>query len=273
MRKRVLTLLTSSFLSFQSLSGFSRDAEVLHDTELFSTELKRQMAEQSFLELYNRIDFNGLARPDYKVFRKALIGFLNIQREHVDLNMQSVLTLIDFKLPSTEKRMWVIDLDKGKLLFNELVAHGRNSGGLYAESFSNEVNSLTSSLGFYLTGETYEGKYGRSLRLDGLEQGYNDRARERAVVLHGADYASQAIVDAQGRLGRSYGCPAVPFENKDAIVEAIDARTVFFINGEDANYEEQSGLLKAPAAIEQFAAQGFSFTPATALGEGGNVAD
>lgn len=263
MRKRVLTLITSSFLTFKSFDAFSRDAEVLHDTELFSTELKRQMAEEAFLGLYNRIDFNGHARPDYRVFRKALIGYLNIQREHTDLNTQSLLTLIDFKLPSTEKRMWIIDLDKAKVLFNELVSHGKNSGNLYAESFSNELNSLASSLGFYLTGEVYEGKYGRSLRLDGLEEGYNNRARERAVVLHGADYASQAVVDAQGRLGRSYGCPAVPFENKDAIIDAIDARTVLFINGEDARYEEQSSLLRAPSAIEQFAGQGFTFSPSS----------
>lgn len=261
MRKRVLTLLTSSLLTFKSFDAFSRDAEVLHDTEMFSTELKRQMAEESFLALYNRIDFGEHARPAYRVFRKALIGYLNIQRTYNTLNEQPLLTLIDFQLPSTEKRLWIIDLGEGKMLFNELVAHGRNSGNLYAESFSNEVNSLASSLGFYLTGEAYEGKYGRSLRLDGLEEGYNDKARERAVVLHGADYASQAVVDAQGRLGRSYGCPAVPFENKDAIVDAIDAQTVLFINGEDAHYEEQSSLLRAPAAVEQFAAQGFSFTP------------
>lgn len=261
MRKRVLTLLTSSLLTFKSFDAISRDAEVLHDTEHFSTELKRQMAEKAFLELYKRIDFKGSSKPDYPVFRKALIGFLNIQRQQSDLNQQPVLTLIDFERPSNEKRMWVIDLAEAELLFNELVAHGRNSGDLYADSFSNQLNSLASSLGFYLTGEVYSGKYGRSLRLDGLEKNYNDRARERAVVLHGADYASEAFVETQGRLGRSYGCPAVPFENKDAIVSAIDARTVIFINGEDAMYEEKSSLLRSPEAIEQFANQGFSFAP------------
>jgi hypothetical protein len=261
MRKRVLTLLTSSFLSFKSFDAFSRDMEVLHDTELFSNELKRQMAEEAFLALYNQIDFNGFARPDYKVFRKGLIGFLNIQKKLPSLNKESILTLIDFQLPSTEKRMWVIDLNKAKVLFNELVAHGKNSGNLYAESFSNEMNSLSSSLGFYLTGEVYVGKYGRSLRLDGLEEGYNERARARAVVLHGADYVSQAFVDAQGRLGRSYGCPAVAYENKDAIVDAIADRTVLFINGADARYAEQSELLRSASAFEYFAARSFSFTP------------
>ncbi len=261
MRKRVLTLLTSSFLTFQSFDAFSRDTEVLHDTEIFSNELKRQMAEEAFLALYNQIDFSGFARPDYKVFRKGLIGYLNIQKNQQSLNKESILTLIDFKLPSTEKRMWVIDLNKAKVLFNELVAHGKNSGSLYAESFSNELNSLSSSLGFYLTGEVYHGKYGRSLRLDGLENGYNEKARERAVVLHGADYVSEAFVDAQGRLGRSYGCPAVPFENKDAIVDTLDERTVLFINGEDAQYETQSAFLRSDSAFEYFAAQGFSFTP------------
>jgi hypothetical protein len=156
--------------------------------------------------------------------------------------------------------MWVIDLNARKVLFHELVAHGRNSGDLYATSFSNENNSNASSLGFYLTGERYEGKYGLSLRLDGLEEGYNDRARERAVVMHGADYASQVIVDAQGRLGRSFGCPAVPYAQKDAIVEAIADRTVLFINGPDPEYDQKSFLLNQVTAIDYFAENGFRLT-------------
>ncbi|WP_017733129.1 murein L,D-transpeptidase catalytic domain family protein [Nafulsella turpanensis] len=223
---------------------------------IFSDALKRQMAEEAFLNLYSQFDWGTAARPDFQVFRKGLIGFLNIQKAN-SLSEKNILTLIDFSLPSSQKRLWIIDLDQKELLFHELVAHGRNSGTLFAESFSNVRNSNTSSLGFYLTGEKYHGKYGLSLRLDGLEEGYNDNARERAIVLHGADYASEAFVEAQGRLGRSFGCPAVPFENKDAIVEAIDARTVLFIYAPDQKYNEDSQLLRTDAAVNYFAESGF----------------
>lgn len=260
MRKRVLTLLTSSLLSFKSFDVFSRDIKVVKDVGMFDGDLKQQMAENAFLNLYNRLDYAGFEKPDYETFRKGLIGFLNL-RESQQEQVKDILTIIDFNLPSSQKRMWVIDLNQMKVLFHELVAHGRNSGDNYATKFSNVANSLSSSLGFYLTGEEYVGKYGRSLRLDGMEAGFNDRARERAVVLHGADYASQAIVDAQGRLGRSYGCPAVPFENKDAIVDTIKDRSVLFINGPDALYEQESLLLNPQEATEVFAGNGFRINP------------
>lgn len=250
-------------MSFKSFDAFSHDNELVNDTELFNHELKRGMAEEALLKMYNQIDIAAELKPAYKVFRKAMIGFLNLQKGY-ELEARNILTIIDFELPSSQKRMWTIDLNTGKVLFHELVAHGRNSGELYATAFSNENNSNASSLGFYLTGEQYIGKYGLSLRLDGLEEGINERARERAVVLHGADYASQAIVDAQGWLGRSYGCPAVPFENKDAIVEAISDKTVMFINGPDADYEKNSLLLNQVTAIDHFAEIGF-LLPAAAI--------
>lgn len=259
MHKALLILLISSLFAINPLSAFASGAEPVNDTELFSSKLKQQMAEKAFLALYNEIDYGQAPGPDYGTFREALLGFLNIQKKE-EQGLKNVLTLVDFNLPSDQKRLWVIDLDKRELLFHDFVAHGRNSGGLYAESFSNEQNSLSSSLGFYLTAEKYVGKYGLSLRLDGLEEGYNDQARERAVVLHGADYASQAVVDAQGRLGRSYGCPAVPFENKDAIVAAIAERSVLFINGPDQEYEKGSSLLDQDTAINFFASKGFDFS-------------
>lgn len=261
MRKRVLTLLTSSLLSFKSFDAFSMDFDLIHDTEVLSGELKMRMAEEAFLKIYNNLDLAGAEKPDYKIFRKALIGYLNIQKGE-KAPLKNILTLVDFNLPSTLKRMWVIDLDQSKVLFHELVAHGRNSGDNYATEFSNLENSLSSSLGFYLTGEIYEGKYGRSLRLDGQEQGYNDQARNRAVVLHGADYVSQAFIEAQGRLGRSYGCPAVPFENKDAIVDTIAGRSVLFINGPHQSYEQESLYLNQLSAADYFAENGFVLTPA-----------
>ena len=225
---------------------------------------KTQLAEEAFLSIFNNIDFAEFDRPEYELFRKGLVGFLNLRKEQKE-EVRNVLTLIDFTLPSSEKRMWVIDLDKMKVLFHELVAHGRNSGELYATKFSNVPNSNSSSLGFYLTGEKYVGKYGLSLRLDGMEKGYNDLARARAVVLHGADYASQAFVEATGRLGRSFGCPAVPFKNKDAIVEAIANRSVLFIYGPDSSYEQQSLLMNQPEAVEYFASRSYALNTSAPL--------
>ncbi len=119
------------------------------------------------------------------------------------------LAVIDYSLPSTEPRLWVFDLQKRKLLYRELVAHGRNTGENYARDFSNTEGSLKSSIGLFRTLDTYNGSNGYSLRMDGLEEGFNDRAYERAIVMHGAPYVSEALARKQGRVGRSWGCPAV----------------------------------------------------------------
>lgn len=258
MQKRLLTLLTTSFLSFKSFDTFSGDTDIVETTEHYGTELNRMMAEQSILQVFNQIDFGEADKPDYATFRKAMIGYLNLQQSE-ELNAKRVLTIIDYSLPSTQERLWIIDLDAKKLLFHELVAHGRNSGNLYASSFSNEANSNSTSLGFFITGETYEGKFGRALRMDGLELGINNRARERGIVLHGADYVSKAIAEA-GRLGRSLGCPAVAWDNKDEIIDAIMDKTVMFINGADFQYDAKSLLLNAEQAFEGLAVdQSLSF--------------
>lgn len=258
MRKRVFTLLTSSFLAFKSFDAYSHDSEMIAATEMFSSELKRQMAEAAFLKMYNEIDFGDAKKPAYEVFRRGLIGVLNMKQAGLEMNDKNILSLADFSLPSSEKRLWIIDLDDQKLLFHELVAHGRTTGALMAEKFSNRPHSNSSSLGFYLTGEEYVGKYGRSLRLDGMETGYNDNARDRAVVLHGADYVSESFVKRVGRLGRSQGCPAVPFKNKDAIVDAIKDQTVLYLHANKADYLKNSVYQNVVEAIDFFAGNGFS---------------
>ena len=237
---------------------FSNDIDVLDNTEHYGGEMKRQMAEQTILRIYNTIDFGQAAKPDYVTFRKAMIGYLNLQQEQA-LGEKQVLTIIDFNLPSTQERLWVIDLETKKLLFHELVAHGRNSGNLFASSFSNQMNSNSSSLGFYVTAETYTGKFGRALRLDGQELGINNRARERGIVMHGADYVSKAIAEA-GRLGRSLGCPALAWDNKDKVIDTIMDKTVMYINGNDLQYHSKSLLLNAEQAFDALAEQGFSVT-------------
>ncbi|EJN31544.1 murein L,D-transpeptidase catalytic domain family protein [Pseudomonas sp. WJP1] len=119
------------------------------------------------------------------------------------------LAVIDYSLPSTEQRLWVFDLKKRKLLFHELVAHGRNSGENMATQFSNQNESFATSLGLYRTQQSYVGQNGYSLRMEGLEPGFNDNAFDRAIVIHGAPYVSPVLARANGRIGRSLGCPAV----------------------------------------------------------------
>jgi hypothetical protein len=140
----------------------------------------------------------------------------------------TILTVIDFSLPSSVKRLWVFDLRHERLLFEEWVAHGRNSGGLRAEAFSNRPGSLMSSVGTFRTGTTYDGRNGYSLQLDGLDVGLNDKARERAIVMHGADYVSEDFLQAQGRLGRSFGCPAVRRQVARDLIDTIKGGTLVY---------------------------------------------
>ncbi len=179
--------------------------------------------------------------PSLNVFSLAMQGWQKLSKD-VQSNL---LTVIDFSLPSTEKRMWVIDPKSGVVLFHSVVSHGRNSGNLMAEKFSNLPESFQSSLGFYQTGETYQGKHGYSLRLDGLEKGFNDAARNRAIVIHGADYAREEFAVQTGRLGRSLGCPALPTEISDQAIDLIKDGTLLFIYGNDTNYLQQSMLLNS----------------------------
>lgn len=178
--------------------------------------------------------------PSVEALNFALDGYENLAEELE----KKVLTLIDFSLPSTEKRLWVIDLIEEKILLNTVVAHGKNSGMLMAEKFSNRPESYQSSLGFYKTGETYFGKHGYSLRLDGLEKGFNDQARNRAIVIHGADYAREEVAKMSGRLGRSLGCPAVPPEVSKEIIDLIKDGSLLFIFADQEDYLNQSEYIQ-----------------------------
>ncbi len=129
--------------------------------------------------------------------------------------------VIDYTRPSTEPRLWVFDLNRTRVLFEELVAHGRNSGDNFAVRFSNQPSSLMSSLGAFLTGDTYIGKHGLSVRLQGLDKSVNDKSMERAIVIHAADYVNQSLGRREGRIGRSWGCPAVRPEISRQLIEAV----------------------------------------------------
>jgi hypothetical protein len=180
--------------------------------------------------------------PPLILLQTALAGY-EILVDDKSISRPEVITIIDFSLQSDRERLWVIDLSQGKVLFHCLVSHGRNSGELNAVNFSNTPGSYESSPGFYVTGETYIGKHGLSLTLDGLESGINDKARERAIVIHGAEYVSDDFIRNYGRLGRSLGCPAVPVELSGDIIKTIKGGSCLFIYAPQTSYMSNSRII------------------------------
>lgn len=160
----------------------------------------------------------------------------------------ATLTVIDYSKPSSDRRMWVFDLRRQRLLFEELVAHGKGSGENFASVFSNEPDAHTSSLGLFLTEDTYVGKNGYSLRLKGLDDGFNDRAGERAIVMHGAPYVSDALVRKQGRLGRSWGCPALRESVARDVIDQVKGGGLLFVYFPDQTWLHSSKYLGTCAA-------------------------
>jgi len=154
------------------------------------------------------------------------------------------LAVIDYSLPSTQPRLWVFDVTRGRLLFQELVAHGRNTGERSAERFSNIEGSKMSSLGLFQTAETYYGSNGYSLRLRGLDAGFNDNALARAIVMHGASYVSEALADRVGRIGRSWGCPAVRQEVARTVIDTLKGGALIFAYYPDRKWLTESPMLR-----------------------------
>jgi len=175
---------------------------------------------------------------NFTAFEQAMSGYNKIDAKNKD-----IITLIDFSKPSTEKRLYIFDMKRKKMLLSSYVSHGRNSGGNYATSFSNENGSYKSSLGFYLTENTYQGKNGYSLILNGLEKGINDKAKERAIVIHGASYSNPSTIASSGRLGRSLGCPALPLAVSRSIINTIKDGTLLYIYADNKNYIARSTVL------------------------------
>lgn len=190
--------------------------------------------------IYNRLNSSQFTLPNLESFKEALKGYYLLKKK--GLVQKDILTLVDFSLSSNVKRLWVIDLDTNTILYNSLVAHGRNTGEEYANSFSNSNSSYKSSLGFYVTGEIYNGKHGMSLKLDGLEKGINDNARERGVVMHSANYVSNSFIKCNKRLGRSQGCPAIPEDLLRGIVNTIKNKSCLFIYHPSRSFEKISDL-------------------------------
>ncbi len=177
-----------------------------------------------------------------KAFELAIKGYEKL-KQLGQLNNQRYLTIADMSKASSEPRLFIIDMEKQVLVLQTFVAHGRNSGMLFAKNFSNKIGSFQSSLGFYITGSVYNGKHGKSMVLKGVESGINDNAEQRAIVLHGAEYANKGFVTQQGYLGRSLGCPAVPEKEVELIIKTIQGASCLFVYAADNSYLKKSSLI------------------------------
>lgn len=178
---------------------------------------------------------------DPNVLKLGLTAYIKARQEGLD--DKQLLTIVDYSKPSTENRLWVVDLKDNKVLFNTLVAHGKNSGTVNSTSFSNQFNSLKSSLGVFLTAQAYTGGDGYSLRMQGLESGVNDNAYQRNVVFHGAWYVSEAMAKARGMLGRSWGCMAVSQDTIRPLVNTIKDGTLVMAYYPDQKWLKTSSFL------------------------------
>jgi hypothetical protein len=161
------------------------------------------------------------------------------------LQNEDIISIVDFSLPSSQKRLFIVDLKNNKLLFHTYVSHGRGSGGVMATDFSNQQDSHKSSLGFYVTSDTYMGKHGLSMRLLGQDKGFNDNANDRAVVMHSASYVSEEAIKRQGCIGRSHGCPAVPEELNKPIIETVKKGTCLFLYSPNQQYAANSTIINS----------------------------
>lgn len=188
-------------------------------------------------------ELEGDSKPEFELFEKAYLGYIDLKLSGFLHPEKDILSIIDFRLSSKEKRLWIIDLKQKEVVYNLHVAHGKNSGQEFAMYFSNTPNSLKSSLGFYLTGDTYFGKNGLSLRLKGLERGFNSNALNRYIVLHGAEYATNEYLEQNGILGNSEGCPAIPMDIHEEIIDLTKEGTILFIYYPDVSYLEESSYM------------------------------
>ena len=189
-------------------------------------------------DIYNTAQLNE-AGLDMEVFQKAVTGFFNLKAANKVPQYSSIITIVDLAKSSCTKRMWIVDLINKELVLRTLVAHGNGSGDDVPNYFSNSNDSHASSLGFYVADNVYNGKHGRSLKLDGMDAGFNDNARLRSIVIHAAPYVSQSSINQLGRLGRSEGCPAVSPKVATKVINIMKGKTVLFINGNDSSYSSQ----------------------------------
>ncbi len=225
----LMVLFSMSFTSWRPVSAKA------HKHLAKATNTSQALFEQYITDIYNAAQL-AQSGMDPAVLHKAITGYINLKIANKLPENSNVITIIDFNKSSREKRMWIVDVLNKTLLLNTWVSHGQGSGDDMATAFSNTEHSHQSSLGFYVTDDVYYGKHGRSLRLDGMDAGFNSNARSRAVVVHAADYVGEGTINALGRLGRSHGCPAVSPAVSEMVINTIKGKTMMFIDGNDSRY-------------------------------------
>lgn len=236
-------------LSFTSADAYRNEKFSAIENNDSAVVAPAPSALEHLASLYGQLNLSALGLSQ-GAFENGISGY-NYLREQGKLDNENILTIIDFSLPSTDKRLFVIDVEKGTLLFNTYVAHGRNSGTKFAREFSNQPESYKSSLGFYTTKNTYFGKHGFSLRLNGEEPGINDNAMSRAIVMHAATYVNKNLIKAQGFIGRSLGCPALPENIYKPIINKIKDGSCLFIYSPSKDYEKKSPVLFASVHTQE----------------------
>lgn len=251
-RTNLLYILITAFITLQipiAIAGNSPDAGTLtHYLKETNEAAKAELNAEEMIvakadSIYDTLHLLQAGLQE-EAFELAYEGYYKLL-EQGRMSKKDVLTIADFSKPSSEKRLYVIDMEEGKILFQTLVAHGRKSGLIYATEFSNKPESNKSSLGFYLTMQPYYGGKGYALRLQGLEKGINDNAFERAIVLHGSDYVTSQFANNNGYLGRSLGCPAVPTKQTKAIINSIKNGSLLFIYHPTEEYKTKSTILNS----------------------------
>ncbi len=216
-------------LSFSSKGKIADKVSIIiNDSSASFTTVSSEEAEKD--KTNDEYTLIGLARKGLskEVFELALKGYNNLVKKRMVRN-KNIITVIDFSKPSNQKRLYVIDLKRKKLILQSLVAHGRNSGLEYATDFSNEIDSHKSSLGFYITMSTYTGDHGYALKLKGCEKGFNNKAYDRSIVIHGSEYVTEQFLRSNGFLGRSFGCPALPEKINKKVIDVIKNGSCLFL--------------------------------------------
>lgn len=246
MTKKILVASTALLLFSFAVTAYSTDGtdvspKTITVTDPVKDSVEVRIVKNPFEVMYDSLNLGAL-KLNKQAYMLAVRGY-NKLLQAGKLKNTDLLTIVDFSQASTSKRMYILDLRKKKLVEHSLVAHGRNTGQLMATAFSNIPESNQSSLGFYVTSETYQGKHGLSLRLDGMEKQINDNARDRAIVIHGADYATEGFCKSTGYLGRSFGCPAVPNKTAKTIINTIRNGSCLFIYSPDKAYLKKSTLV------------------------------
>jgi hypothetical protein len=227
------------------ISVTDNDSSCGHVYDYFYTSSSRYR--QYCDSLYTRL-FSTNNRPSKNVFDYAMKGYAYFSGQEM-LGKKDVLAFIDYSLSSNIKRLWVVDLKHAAVLYHELVAHGRNTGEEYASKFSNSENSFQTSLGFFITGEIYNGKHELSIKMNGMENKFNGKAFDRGIVMHGADYVSEQFIQAHQRLGRSLGCPAVSQSVISKLSSVISNGVCLFAYYPSRNYLKNSSILQSDVVM------------------------